>query len=323
MSPGTQQVFRAVLPNFDLTTAGGLLQLVFVQLGFIVIGFAAATLVAGWASDETAGRLEMLLATPLARIRWAVSSAIGVYLAIAVMTVVLAAAVGIGALLAGSDAVTPMAGSVTLGLYAAAVAGVGVAIGGLSRTSIAAEVSALLVTATFLIDLIAPPLKLPDWVHGLALTAHMGQPMVGVWDFAGIATCLGLQWLDRPKTKIPPLTSWQARERPPLGSAIILQRFRCGRRGGVGTARMQGHGDHSGAAEQHVDADQQSERPGRRARQAAPDDGRQNEVDDAADQHPAPSSRKLLLVLEGVEDREHAFNDEERDQEQRERDSPR
>src|SRR5262249_58203498 len=89
--------------------------------------------------DETEGGLEMLLTTPLARIPWAVSSAIGVYLAIAVMTVVLAVAVGIGALLAGSDAVTPMAGSVTLGLYAAAVAGVGVAIGGLFRTTIPPE----------------------------------------------------------------------------------------------------------------------------------------------------------------------------------------
>ena len=190
MSPGTQQVFRAVLPNFDVTSAGGFLQLVFVQLGFIVVGFAAATLVAGWASDETSGRLEMLLATPLARLPWAVSSGIGVYIAIAVMTVVLAAAVGIGALTAGSDAVTPMAGSVTLGLYAAALAGVGFAIGGLFRTSIAAEIVAIVVTVTFLIDLIAPPLKLPDWVHQLALTAHMGQPMVGVWDFAGITTCL-------------------------------------------------------------------------------------------------------------------------------------
>ena len=47
MSPSTQQVFRAVLPKFDLTTAGGFLQLVFVQLGFIVIGFAAAMLVGG------------------------------------------------------------------------------------------------------------------------------------------------------------------------------------------------------------------------------------------------------------------------------------
>jgi len=192
MSPDTIRVFRTALPNFDVTSAGGFLQLAFVQLGYIVVGFAAATLVAGWASDETSGRLEMLLATPLARRSWAVSSAIGVYLTIAVMTVVLAVAVGIGALMAGSDAVTPMAGSATLGLYAAAVAGVGFAIGGLVRTSIAAEVVALVVTVTFLIDLIAPPLRLPDWVHQLALTAHMGQPMVGVWDVAGIATCLVL-----------------------------------------------------------------------------------------------------------------------------------
>src|SRR5215472_7050584 len=192
MSPATQQVFHTVLPNFDLTTAGGLLQLVFVQLGFIVVGFAAASLVAGWASDETEGRLEMLLATPLARMPWAVNSAIGVYLAIAVMTLVLGAAIGIGALMAGSDALTPMAGTITLGLYAAAVAGLGFAIGGIVRTSVAAEIVAFVVTATFLIDLVAPPLKLPGWVHGLALTAHLGQPMVGVWDFAGIATCLVL-----------------------------------------------------------------------------------------------------------------------------------
>lgn len=190
MSPDTVKIFRTVLPNFDVTTSGGFLQLVFVQLGFIVVGFAAATLVAGWASDETSGRLEMLLATPLARLHWAVSSGIGVYLAITVMTVVLAASVGIGALTAGSDAVTPMAGSVTLGLYAAALAGVGFAIGGLFMTSIAAEIVAVIVTVTFLIDLIAPALKLPDWVHQLALTSHMGQPMVGRWDFAGIAACL-------------------------------------------------------------------------------------------------------------------------------------
>jgi putative exporter of polyketide antibiotics len=78
---------------------------------------------------------------------------------------------------------------VTLGLYAAALAGVGFAVGGLFRTTIAAEVVALVVTVTFLIDLIAPALRLPDWVHQLALTAHMGQPMVGNWDVGGIAAC--------------------------------------------------------------------------------------------------------------------------------------
>ena len=192
MSPDTIKVFRTALPNFDVTSAGGFLQFGFVELGFIVVGFAAAALVAGWASDETSGRLEMLLATPLGRQPWAVSGAIGVYLTIAVMTVILAAAVGIGALMAGSDAVTPMAGSVTLGLYAAGVAGVGFAVGGLVRTSIAAEVVALAVTATFLIDLIAPALRLPDWVHQIALTAHLGQPMVGRWDAVGIVACLAL-----------------------------------------------------------------------------------------------------------------------------------
>ena len=45
---------------------------------------------------------------------------------------------------------------------------------------------------TFVIDLVAPALDLPDWVHQLALTSHLGQPMVGIWDPAGMAACLVL-----------------------------------------------------------------------------------------------------------------------------------
>jgi putative exporter of polyketide antibiotics len=132
----------------------------------------------------------MLLATPLARQSWAARGAAGVYLAIVAMTAVLAAAVGLGAVVSGSDAFTPMGGSLVLGLFAAAVSGVGFAVGGLFRTSIAAEIAALFVVATFLIDLVAPALKLPDWVHQLALTGHLGQPMVGRWDAGGIVACL-------------------------------------------------------------------------------------------------------------------------------------
>jgi ABC-2 type transport system permease protein len=190
LSPDTINLFKTLLPSIDLTTAGGLLQFIFVDLGLIMAGFAAAVLVSGWASDEGSGRLEVLLASPLARKWWAASGAIGVYLAIGVMTLVLAAAVGIGALVAGSEALTPILGSVILGLYAAAVAGIGFAIGGLIRTSIAAEIVALVVVVTFLIDLIVPALNLPDWVHELALTSHLGQPMVGTWDIAGIVACV-------------------------------------------------------------------------------------------------------------------------------------
>jgi putative exporter of polyketide antibiotics len=46
------------------------------------------------------------------------------------------------------------------------------------------------VIVTYLIDLLAPALKLPDWVHQLALTAHLGQPMVGTWDPVGVVACI-------------------------------------------------------------------------------------------------------------------------------------
>ena len=39
---------------------------------------------------------------------------------------------------------------------------------------------------------LVPALQLPDWVHRLALTAHLGQPMVGTWDAAGVLACLVL-----------------------------------------------------------------------------------------------------------------------------------
>ena len=83
-----------------------------------------------------------------------------------------------------------MVGCAALGLYAAAIVGVGFAVGGLWRTSLAAEIAALVVVATYLLDLVAPPLKLPDSIHQLALTAHMGQPMIGQWDATGVVACL-------------------------------------------------------------------------------------------------------------------------------------
>ena len=192
LSPSTTQVIQAIFPNFDLTSTGAFLQLAFVLFAFIVVGFAAATLVSGWASDEGSGRLELLLTTPLARARWAVAGGAGVMAAIAIFTAVVALGVGLGAVVVGGDPGTPVLGTVVLGLYAAALAGIGLAVGGLFRTSIAAEAVAAVVIVTFLIDLIAPALKWPDWVHQLALTAHLGQPMIGIWDWPGMVACVVL-----------------------------------------------------------------------------------------------------------------------------------
>ncbi|HEY4026254.1 MAG TPA: hypothetical protein VGO86_07465 [Candidatus Dormibacteraeota bacterium] len=191
-SPDSLRLFHTLFPKIDLASAGGWLQLTFVELGFILVGFAAATLVGGWASDESSGRLELLLTAPLARARWAISAGLGVMAAIAVLTAVVAIGVGAGVVTVGGDPTTPILGTAVLGLYAAGLAGVGLAIGGLLRPSFAGQTVAVVVTLTFLVDLFAPALKLPDWVHQLALTSHMGLPMIGSWDWFGIAACLVL-----------------------------------------------------------------------------------------------------------------------------------
>ena len=190
-SPDLLSIFAAIFPDFDLGSAGGFLQL-YAQLFFIAVGFAAATFVSKWASDETDGRLEMVLTTPMARARWVLAGGLAAVLAIVLMSVLFAAGIGLGAASGGIAAGDPMVGTAALGLYAAAMVGVGVAVGGLWRTSLAAEIVALVVVATYLIDLVVPALKLPAWVHQLALTAHFGQPMIGTWDPVGVAACVGL-----------------------------------------------------------------------------------------------------------------------------------
>jgi ABC-2 type transport system permease protein len=188
LSPDTLAIFRAAFPQVDIMSgAGAFLQIAFITFGLILAGFATATLVRGWASDETDGRLELLLATPLSRARWAFRGGLGLYAAIAFMTLVIMVGIGIGSLSAGgSDVTTPIVGTLVLGLYALALAGIGVAFGGLFTTSFAGEIIALLVILTFVIDTVVPALKAPDWIQQLALTAHLGHPMVGVWDWPGM-----------------------------------------------------------------------------------------------------------------------------------------
>jgi ABC-2 type transport system permease protein len=185
------KVLQQVFPGFKLTEAGGFLQL-FVELFYIAAGFAVATLVSKWASDETGGRLEEVLTTPVTRTRWVVAGAIAAFVGVAIISLLFALGVAGGATSGGATAGSALLGSFSIGLYGAALIGVGVAIGGLWRTSLAAEVVALLVIATYLLDLLAPPLNLPDWVHQLALTAHFGKPMLGDWDPIGIVLCLVL-----------------------------------------------------------------------------------------------------------------------------------
>ena len=185
-SPDFVRLLSQIFPRIELSGAGGFLQLMFIEFGLVLAGLAAATLVANWTSDESSGRLEMVLASPLARTRWVISGGLGVLIGIALVVAMAAIGIGIGASITGGDIATPVAGTLVLGLYAIALAGIGIAIGGLVSTSAAAPAVAILTVLIWLIDIIAPPLGLPDAIAQLALTTHYGQPMLGVWDPAGI-----------------------------------------------------------------------------------------------------------------------------------------
>lgn len=186
-TPGLEDLIHRMLPGVDITSAGGVLGLYFVNFGTLMIGLLAASLVAAWASDERERRLDLVLTTPLARVRYALASGIGVLVGVGVVAVVLAVGIGLGAAALGDDAVTPMIGSLVLGLYGAAFAGLGLALGGCGWPGLAGTFVGALAFGTFLLDLIGGIVGFPDWVMQLSLMQHLAHPMTGDFDLPGLA----------------------------------------------------------------------------------------------------------------------------------------
>jgi ABC-2 type transport system permease protein len=186
-SPSIRRIFELAFPTIDINAPGFGLQLAFLSFGYLGAGLAAATLVSGWASDETDGRLEMVLSTRVPRLRWFVESTLGVLVAIGLFTLIVAAGIALGVTGTGQDPAVPFAGTFVLALYGSAVAGIGFAVAGWIRSGLAVVGALTVAVGTMLIDIIVPALGLPDWVHELALTSHFGQPMLGTWDPVGVA----------------------------------------------------------------------------------------------------------------------------------------
>lgn len=191
-SPQFVQLLEAVFPGIDYASAGGFLQLLFVELGVIFAGLAAATFVSGWASDETSGRLEMVLATPLERVRWALAGGVGMLVNVAIFVALSAVGIALGVATTGSDLITPVTGSLILGVYAAALVGIGLAVGGVFGARFAAPFVVIFVLATWFVQIVGGLLGLPEFVVQLALTTHFGQTFVGVWDWAGVTASIVL-----------------------------------------------------------------------------------------------------------------------------------
>jgi ABC-2 type transport system permease protein len=190
--PQIMELIRTIYPDIDFSTAGGILQLAIFGFVALVAGVAASTLVAGWASDERARRLEVVLSAPVQRVSWFIRSALGVLISALVVGVVIGLLTGLGGLVAGDAPFSIFMGGVVVGVYAAALAGFGILIFGIGFPQFAAGAVAAATLAFYLIDLLGGILDLPDVVKDLALTRHLGQPMAGVYDGPGMALCFAV-----------------------------------------------------------------------------------------------------------------------------------
>jgi ABC-2 type transport system permease protein len=187
--PQMQQMIEIFYPEFDFSTVGGVLQLAIFAFLVLIMGLAAATLVAGWASEERDGQLEQVLATPLRRTSWVLRSGVSVLLACLLMGVVMGVGPALGAAVQGDPFVALLSGGIVLGAYGAALIGVGFVVAGLGRPQFAGLAVAGLALAFYLLDLIGSILRLPDEVMNLSLNRHLGKPMIGIYDVGGLIFC--------------------------------------------------------------------------------------------------------------------------------------
>ncbi|MGK2851404.1 MAG: hypothetical protein ACSLFN_10900 [Candidatus Limnocylindrales bacterium] len=181
-----KEIIDAPYPDLDLSQPSGILQLAFFAMGSLMVGLAGATFLAGWSTDEVGRRLDVVLSTPVSRVGWFVRGGLGVFAAIGLTAGIIGVIVALAVASQGGDVAGPVVGAAMLGVAGSGFAGIGLAAGGLVRPTLAAPVAALAVIATFILDTLGEALDLPDAVLELSIYRHLGQPMTGRYEVAGI-----------------------------------------------------------------------------------------------------------------------------------------
>jgi ABC-2 type transport system permease protein len=185
--PGITEMMARFYPGIDLRQPSALLELAFVSFGSLIIGLAAAGFVSGVASDETGRRLDFVLSTPTARVRWMLANGAAALVAVAIAVLVAGALIAAVVGGDGGDVIGPFVGSAVLALYGGAFVGIGVAVAGLGRPRFAALVTAIVSIASYLLGSLGTALNLPEWLIDLSLSEHLGRPMSGAFDPVGLA----------------------------------------------------------------------------------------------------------------------------------------
>ena len=150
----------------------------FMSTALLIVAAFAVTQVARWVADAAQHRNDVTLTYPVSMLRYLIER--GVTL-IAVSVIVVAGMMG-GALIGGAigNVSLDMAGlartALVLVLLSFAIGGFGLLMTTWLRTSAATALAAGLIAASFVLSLVAPLLKWPDWASAPSLLHAFGAP---------------------------------------------------------------------------------------------------------------------------------------------------
>jgi ABC-type transport system involved in multi-copper enzyme maturation permease subunit len=157
---------------------------------------AYAVVAAGrWVGDATSGREDLLIgAAPISRRRLVLERALALAAGLAVLAAGMVAGLWAGSLAAHEplNAVGAVRSAADIVLIGLAVGGVGAAIAAYLRSGAALGALSVLLGASYLVSLVQPLFRWPDWTLRFSVFDAFGEPYVTEPEAAGLVVLLGL-----------------------------------------------------------------------------------------------------------------------------------
>ena len=189
---GYQQILASVGLEAALTLEGFVAVMAFV-FGLAVAVHAVFRIGAARAEEETS-RLEAILARPVSRLRWLGGHLLLTGIGVVLLTVVVGVATWAGARVAGSDQLTlanALAASLNTLPVVALVAGLTVGMFGVApRLTVPVPLS--VVVGSFVLYLLGPALKWPDWALNLSPFTHLAMVPQQPWASTAAVVMIGI-----------------------------------------------------------------------------------------------------------------------------------
>ena len=185
--------FYKLLGFGDLASNENLLSLKFFVFATALIAAYSVMLVAGWTSDETEGRLELLLASPASRWRWLVNRVLISLVSTALTLFICWLTFLVTSSLANVTVDNTRAAEAFFGMWvlSAIILGVGFGLTGWIPRYAVAILSGLVVVS-YLLELLKEALKFPGWITDLSIFHQYGQPMVNGLNWTAQITLLAI-----------------------------------------------------------------------------------------------------------------------------------